>query len=126
MAQNAQQKLAAVKAKIAELTKSLPELEAAAANTVNEDNVQAGVNVQFIYGKGESKRTLVGMVLGRKDPAEGEKGGALVKVAIGTGFDAQIVTIYPANVTAILTPEQADAATQPQPTDAERDALAAA
>lgn len=42
-----------------------------------------------------------GVVVAVKVPAEGEKGAVQVRVQIGEGFDAQLVTLYPAQLEAV-------------------------
>lgn len=44
-------------------------------------------------------KTVPGVVVAVKHPAEGEKGATQVRVRIGEGFDEQLVTLYPANLT---------------------------
>lgn len=100
MSKSIRTQLAAVLSQIATLTAKAEELKLLAANEIDTAAVQAGRVVEFEYGKGEGKRILVGVVVGRKDPAAGEKGGSLVKVAVGEGFDSQVVTIYPQQVKA--------------------------
>lgn len=105
MAKTAIQQIADIDASIAKLQAKRAELEASAANEVDFDKVQAGAVVTFTYGKGETKRELTGQVLGRKNAEPGAKGGDLVRVAVGEGFDAQIVTVYPNFVTKIHSAE---------------------
>lgn len=98
MSKSIRAQLAAALTALAALEAKVAELKVAAENEVDTDAVQAGRQIAFEYGKGETKRELVGVVVGRKDPAAGEKGGSLVKVAVGEGFDSQVVTIYPQQV----------------------------
>lgn len=101
MAKTIRQQITDIDTAIAKLQVKRVELEGKLASEVDTAAVQPGRTVTFEYGKGENKRTLTGLVLGRKDAEPGTKGGDLVKVAVGEGFDAQIVTIYPSNVSAI-------------------------
>lgn len=101
MAKSIRQQIADIDTQIAKLQAKRDELVPQAANEVDTSEVQQGRTVTFKYGKGENVRVLTGLVLGRKDAEPGAKGGDLVKVAIGSGFDAQIVTIYPNQVTAV-------------------------
>lgn len=101
MSKSIRQQLSEVQAKIAALQVKEAELTLKADSEVDLDAVQAGKTVTFNYGKAPNVRSLTGLVLGRKDPEAGAKGGSLVKVAIGEGFEAQVVTIYPQQVTAI-------------------------
>lgn len=60
------------------------------------ENIVAGDTVTFDFGRGESKATLTGCVLGIKD----DSNGRWVKVQIGEGFDADVKTIRTAVITA--------------------------
>lgn len=102
MAQTTHQKLAALKAQAEKLKDEIAALEAKAALEVNPDLVIADAVVQFEHGKGDTKKSLEGAIVGRKDPAAGEKGGSQVKIAVGAGFDAAIYTVYVAAVTKIV------------------------
>lgn len=112
MAKSFRAQIADIDAKIAALQVTRAGLETKAAAEVDHAAVVEGRTITFNYGKGENVRTLTGLVLGRKDPEAGAKGAPLVKVAVGSGFDAQIVTIYPAQVTAIAAEAQAEAAAE--------------
>lgn len=76
-------------------------LEAKLGQEVDTAAVQAGASITFNYGKGETRKVLSGVVLGRKDAEPGAKGGDLVRVAVGQGYEAMIVTINPGAVTGI-------------------------
>lgn len=93
-----QQQLEALRARIADLQVKEAELLARIENEVDEDAVQAGVIVDFVHGKGANKQTLTGQVLGRKNAEPGQRGGDLVKVATGEGFDAMVLVINPGDV----------------------------
>lgn len=107
MAKSIRQQIADLNEQIEKLTVKRTALEAQAASEVNTDDVQAGRTITFNYGKGDGKKVLTGLVLGRKNAEPGTKGGDLVKVAVGEGFDAIIATIYPSQVTAIAPVEAA-------------------
>lgn len=109
MAKSIRQQIADAVAKRDALNVTIASLEAKVGDEVDTAQVQAGRTVTFNYGKGETKKVLTGIVLGRKDAEAGSKGGDLVKVAVGEGFDALIVTIYPAQVTRIEPVAQAEA-----------------
>lgn len=113
MAKTIKQQIADIDTKIAALQVSRAGLEGKLVDEVDPAALQAGVFIEYTYGKGDTKRTLLGQILGRKDPAEGEKGSALLKVATGSGFDAIITTIYPAQVTNIVAAEVAVPAETP-------------
>jgi hypothetical protein len=93
-------KLAAAQAKVVELTTARDALVLAQANGVNEDALQTGVEVTFNYGRGATRGARTGLIVGRKE-AEG-KVGVQLRVAVGEGFDATVLTIYAADVTAIV------------------------
>lgn len=110
MAKTLKQQITEIDDKIAELQVKKVGLEAKLADIVDPDMVVAGANIEFEYGKGDGRRTLLGTVLGRKNAEAGAKGGDLVKVAVGEGFDAQIVTISPNVVTKIVAAEGTEVA----------------
>jgi hypothetical protein len=74
------------------------ELVALAEGELDLSRVEQGTEVRFTYGRAETKKELVGTVLGRKAQP---KGADLVRISTGEGFDAQVVTVYVHNVTAI-------------------------
>lgn len=102
MAKSVRQQLADVKEKIEKLQAEQTVLEGKLSNEVDPAQVVPGAVIEFPYGKGENKRTVVGQVVGRKDAEAGSKGGDLVKVAVGEGFEAFFATIYPNQVTKIV------------------------
>lgn len=102
MAKSTRQQLADLDAAIAKLQVRRAALaQATATSDVDPDTVQAGMVVSFLYGKGEGRKTLRGTVVGRRDPEEGKKGGSFVKIAVGEGFDATLVSVCPNFVTVI-------------------------
>lgn len=113
MAKSLRVQIADIDAKIEKLQVERVGLEAKLGDEVDTSAVQKGVSITFNYGKAPNVRSLDGLVLGRKDAEPGTKGGDLVKVAVGEGFDAQIVTIYPTAVTKIHAAEEAVAEEQP-------------
>lgn len=106
MAKSIREQIAAQQTIIDKAMVAKAALETKLGNEVDPAALVTGVIVNFTYGKGDTKREMTGQILGRKDPAEGEKGSALLKVASGAGYDAVIVTIYPAQVTSVVTPAQ--------------------
>lgn len=110
MAKSIREQIAAIDAQVVKLAAKKVELEAKIGNEIDFAALNAGIRITYSYGKGETKRTLEGLILGRKDPAEGEKGSALLKVATGSGFDAVITTIYPAQVLSVVKAEEPVAA----------------
>lgn len=103
MAKSIREQIASQQAAIAKAQAAIVALEARLGEEVDVSQIVAGATVTFDYGKGETKRELTGGVLGVKpaDPAN-PKSASLVRVAVGEGFDAQIVTIYPANVKKVV------------------------
>lgn len=65
-----------------------------------------GDAVAFSYGRKtptSQPRELIGTVMGVKPASEvdGKRTPAMIKVTVGEGFDAEVLTIYPAQVSAI-------------------------
>lgn len=102
MAKTNREKLASVNARIAKLQAEAVTLAANLGNEVDTSKIVAGRVVDFNYGKAPNLRPLTGQVVGVKASTPGEKGGTLVRVAVGEGFDAQIVTIFPSAVTRVV------------------------
>lgn len=101
MAKSIREQIAALEAKLAAL-------KVQAENEIDPSSIVAGATVSFEYGKGDTKRTLSGVITGIKpaDPAV-PKSATLIRVAVGEGFDAQIVTIYPTAVRSVAKVEAA-------------------
>jgi hypothetical protein len=93
----ARAKIAANEAKIAKLQAENLELAAAAENEIDMSKVVAGARVQFNYGR--PAKALVGVIKGVKVPAEGQKGGTIVRIEVGEGADADIVSVFPSAIT---------------------------
>lgn len=91
-------KIASIDAKIKKLTEERAELVALSADEIDTDCIDTGYVITFKYGRGDKVVSKTGTVLGRKVQ---EKTADLIKVAVGEGFDAEIVTIYPNAVTKI-------------------------
>lgn len=108
MAKTIRQQIADIDEKIKNLTAARAVLVPKLDSEVDDAAIQAGAVVTFTYGKGETKRELTGQVLGRKNAEPGTKGGDLIRIAVGEGFDAQIVTTYPACVTKVHAAEAAE------------------
>lgn len=102
MAQSNHAKLAAAKAQLAVITTRIAELEVAAANEVDFSRVVEGAEVTFNFGKKPNIQALTGTVLGLKSPEDGAKGAVQARVAVGTGFNADVKTIYLPYITAIV------------------------
>lgn len=74
------------------------------------DNIENGDVVTFDFGRGDSKQTLTGTVLGMKD----DSNGRWIKVQIGEGFDADVKTIRTAAITSNPQAEERLKAATPQ------------
>jgi hypothetical protein len=102
---SAKAKLQATIDAIAKLQAKLPELEAAAANEFDTSVVQPGVRVEVKFGRAEKVRTYIGTVIARKSQP---KGGDVLRVQAGEGFDATIITVALANVIRVVGADEAD------------------
>jgi hypothetical protein len=92
-----------IQAQIDALIVKLNEAKAEEASQISAAQLTAGVEVTFEYGRAESRTTKQGIVLGVKVPHPDEKKGAVqVKIAVGQGFDAEVVTVYLANIKSIV------------------------
>jgi hypothetical protein len=100
MAKTIREQIAGVDAQIAKLNAKRSDLVSKQDSEVDPAHIISGSTVTFSYGKGDTKRELVGVVTGVKpaNPAE-PKSATMIRVAVGDGFEAQIVTIYAASVT---------------------------
>lgn len=105
MAKSIHEQIKTVEAAIHVQHEKLKVLQALAANEVNPALIVPTATVTFDYGKGDTKRELTGTVTGVKqaDPAN-PKSATMIRVAVGEGFDAQIVTIYTVNVKKVSAP----------------------
>lgn len=108
MAKTIREQIAAQEAIITKASDAITVLRAKLDSEVDPAALVEGANITFDYGKGDTKRSLTGTITGVKpaDPAVA-KSATLIRVAVGTGFDAQIVTIYPTNVTKVNVAEVA-------------------
>lgn len=95
---SARNKIAEIDAKIAKLQAARAELEQQAANEVDTSTLKAGDVVSFEYGRGEKRRTDTGTVLAVKRE-EGKAG--LVRVQVGGGFDAEVLTVFEAAIRSV-------------------------
>lgn len=92
-------KIAKINEHIAELEAKRAELEAKLATEVNLDEAVAGALVTITVGRGETKRELRGVIHGVKS---NEK-TTFYKVLVGEGADAEFITVFGSQITA-LTP----------------------
>ncbi len=92
----------------------IEELKVQLASEISEDKLTPGTNIVFVYGKGDTKRDLTGQIVGVKLPDPADKKATLwLNVAVGEGFEAQLVKVSPAAVKQIVAGEP-----QPEPTAA--------
>lgn len=101
-----EEKIAKIEAQIVKLKQRIEDIingvvRVKASKVVVLPNV--GDVVDFTYGRTTpttSARELTGIVIGVKPAAEadGKRTPALVRVQVGDGFDAEILTIYPAQI----------------------------
>lgn len=107
MAKTRTEQIAEIDKKIETLTLRKTALQAQQDSLVNFADVQTGRVVDFPQGKGDNVRTYTGAVIGRKNAEkEGEKD--LIRVAVGDGFEAQIITLAVAKVTKLHPVEVAE------------------
>lgn len=93
-----QKQIADIDAKIATLTAKRAELQAEADKQFDVNKLKGGEVLVFNYGRGEKVAQKEGVVLGFKAPP---KQAAIIRVQIGTGVDAEIVTVFPSQVLAV-------------------------
>ena len=98
-------KIESLKNQIAKLQTKLAEAIAAGESTITADKLPAGAAVTFNFGKGEDKKVLAGSVLGVVVPAEGQKGGTLVRILTGEGVNTRVVSVF---LSAIVTYPKAE------------------
>lgn len=103
MAKSIRSQITEVQVKIDALLVIKAGLEGKLETEVDTDAAQEGVEVLFVYGKGEGKKTLQGTIVGRKD-ADGTPSAkqTFLKVAVGSGFDTDVKTIALGQITAIV------------------------
>jgi hypothetical protein len=87
----------ALKDRIAADTAKLAELEAAAAAGNAMANLASGDVIEFLFGRGETRKQRAGVVLGVAETDKGKK----IKVQTGEGFDAEILVISPDAIVAV-------------------------
>jgi hypothetical protein len=87
----------ALRAKAAEYTAKADALEAAekAGNTLA--NLASGGVIEFMFGRGETRKQRAGVVLGIAETDKGKR----IKIQTGEGFDAEILVISPDAIVAV-------------------------
>lgn len=98
MSKSFRAQLAKIDAAIAKLQAERVTIAAQAEAEIDDSRIEQGTIVTFEYGRAEKRRVLTGTVLGRKAQ---EKGVDLIKVTVGEGFDAEVVTTLITAVTSI-------------------------
>lgn len=58
----------------------------------------AGDTIAFLFGRGDKQVEREGKITGIRVPAAGDKGGTVVKVLVGEGYDAEICGVFPSKV----------------------------
>jgi hypothetical protein len=81
--------IASLKARIAADTAKLAELEAVAAAGNAMANLASGDVIEFMFGRGETRKQRAGVVLGIAETDKGKR----IKLQVGEGFDAEILVI---------------------------------
>lgn len=89
-------KLAALRARVAALQVKIAELEA--KGEAGDFIAKQGDVVVYLFGRGENVQEYTGTVLGVRQPAEGEKGGTIVKIITGEGYDAEVRGVFMSKV----------------------------
>lgn len=84
--------------KIAQTEALLEKYKAEKAAQAAQSNVSIGDTVRFRFGRGDTKRELVGTVLGDKT----DSGGRWLKVQAGEGFDAETFKVHASNVIELI------------------------
>lgn len=98
MSKSFRAQLVDIDAKIAKLQAQRAEIAAKADSEVDFARVEQGTIITFEYGRAEKRRTLTGVVMGRKGQ---DKGPDLLKVRVGEGFEAEIVQTLITSVTQV-------------------------
>jgi hypothetical protein len=101
-----------LKARIAVDTAKLAEMEAAAAAGDAMANLASGDVIEFMFGRGETRKQRAGVVKGIADTEKGKR----IKVETGEGFDAEILVIAPDAIVSVA--KDAEEAAAEHPADA--------
>jgi hypothetical protein len=89
--------VATLRAKAAEYTAKADALEATEKAGNAMANLASGDVIEFLFGRGETRKQRAGVVLGIAE-VEGKK---KIKVQTGEGFDAEILVIAPDAIVAV-------------------------
>lgn len=99
MAKTIREQITALDEQIAKLNTKKTELSAKLADEIDPAALVPNTVIDFEYGKGDNKKVITGRIIGRQGPdPENKKSSVMLKVAVGEGFEAQLVVTYPANV----------------------------
>jgi hypothetical protein len=99
--------IAAAQAKVDKLIASLAKLDAGQANAAAIEALTAGDSVAYVFGRGDKRRVLNGIV---RATNKNDKGVLQLKVETGEGFDAEFNLIDSAAL--LLSAEEVEAAQQ--------------
>lgn len=94
-------RIALIVARVEKDQAELVDLRGQLAAAALVDDVAAGWSVSFKAGRAETRREVVGVVLGRGDV----KGADSVRVQVGEGLECELFTIKVAELTGITKPE---------------------
>jgi hypothetical protein len=94
-----------LRARIAADTAKLAELEAAQKAADAMQNLSQGDTVQFMYGRGETRKQYTGEVRAVFETDKGKR----VKILAGEGADEEIYVIEPSAIVGVGTEQGADA-----------------
>ena len=97
--QKLEKRIELLKKRIAADQEELPTVEAELNAILTMGNVEEGATVEIWQGRGETRRTVIGKVIGVKTEEDGAK---RYKVQHGSGFDADIAVIGSGSIVAIL------------------------
>jgi hypothetical protein len=100
------ERAAACRVKAAALIEKAIKLETTDEEVDDEEKpalqYSAGDTIAFLFGRGDKQVEREGKITGIRVPAEGEKGGTVVKVLVGEGYDAEICGVFPSKVLRVL------------------------
>ena len=114
MAKTIREQIAALDEQIKKLTDKKAELTTKLGDEIDPSALVPNTVIDFEHGKGDTKGIKTGRIIGRQeaDP-NNKKSSVMLKVAVGEGFDAQLVVTYPANVKKV----HAEAPVESQPAE---------
>jgi hypothetical protein len=100
------ERAAALREKAAALLAKAVKLETTTDDVEDDDKpalqYSAGDTVAFLFGRGDNQVELSGKVLGIRVPQAGEKGGTVVKILTGEGYDQDIKGVFPSKILRVV------------------------